>query len=236
MQPIPQNYMAYDRTIVVFSPDGRLLQVEYARQAVKRGSTAIGIIINNGVILGAIKSSMPLTVSDTSKKVFEIDDHIGLVGSGILADARYLVEMARVKSQINEITYGEPISIQTLTKYLANHKHMATQYAGLRPFGVGLLIGGADKSGPNLYETDPSGTMIEWKAQAIGRGAERAKKVLKSGFKEGMSESEGVKLLLKALKAGEKDVTKEGMDIAVITDKEFKKVSGSDIDRLIKKK
>jgi proteasome alpha subunit len=228
--------MAYDRTIVVFSPDGRLLQVEYARQAVKRGSTAIGITINNGVILGAIKSSMPLTVSDTSKKVFEIDDHIGLVGSGILADARYLVEMARVKAQINEITYGEPISIQTLTKYLANHKHMATQYAGLRPFGVGLLIGGADKSGPNLYETDPSGTMIEWKAQAIGRGAEKAKKILKSGFKERMSESEGVKLLLKALKAGEKDVTKEGIEIAVITDKEFKKVSGSDIDKLIKAK
>ena len=101
MQPIPPNYMAYDRTIVVFSPDGRLLQVEYARQAVKRGSTAIGITIGNGVILGAIKSSVPLAVSDTSKKIFEIDDHIGLVGSGILADARNLVEMARVKSQIS---------------------------------------------------------------------------------------------------------------------------------------
>jgi len=236
MQPIPQNYMAYDRTIVVFSPDGRLLQVEYARQAVKRGSTAIGITIDKGVVLGAIKSSMPLTVSDTSKKVFEIDDHIGLVGSGILADARYLVEMARVKSQINEITYGEPVSIQTLTKYLANHKHMATQYAGLRPFGVGLLIGGFDNTGSNLYETDPSGTMIEWKAQAIGRGAEKAKKILKAGFKDNMSAKEGVKLVIKALKAGEKDVTKEGMEIAIITEKEFKKISGSDIDKLTKAK
>jgi len=236
MQPIPPNYMAYDRTIVVFSPDGRLLQVEYARQAVKRGSTAIGVIIDKGVILGAIKSSMALTVSDTSKKVFEIDDHIGLLGSGILADARYLVEMARVKAQINEITYGEPISIQTLTKYLANHKHMATQYAGLRPFGVGLLIGGFDNTGSNLYETDPSGTMIEWKAQAIGRGAEKAKKVLNTGFRDKMSEREGVKLVIKALKAGEKDVTKEGMEIAIITEREFKKISGAGIDKIEKGK
>lgn len=228
--------MAYDRTIVVFSPDGRLLQVEYARQAVKRGSTAVGIIINKGVMLGAIKSSMPLAVSETSKKVFEVDDHIGLVGSGILADARYLVEMARVKAQINEITYGEPISVPTLTKYLANHKHMATQYAGLRPFGIGLLIGGVDKTGPNLYETDPSGTMIEWKAQAIGRGAEKAKKVLKTGFKENMSEKDGAKLLLKALKTGEKNVEKENIELAVITDKEFKKISGAEIDKLVKTK
>lgn len=226
--------MAYDRTIVVFSPDGRLLQVEYARQAVKRGSTAIGIVINNGVILGAIRSSMPLAVNHTSKKVFEIDKHIGLVGSGILADVRYLVETARVKAQINEITYGEPISVQTLTKYLADQQHMATQYAGLRPFGIGLLIGGVDTTGPNLYETDPSGTMIEWKAQAIGRGAEKSKKVLKAGFRDNMSEKDGVKLLIKALKSGEKGVEKENIELAIITDKKFKKISGAELDKLIK--
>jgi proteasome alpha subunit len=223
--------MAYDRTIVVFSPDGRLLQVEYARQAVKRGSTAIGIIVNNGVILAATKSSTALAVNNSFKKVFEIDDHIGLVGSGILADARDLVEMARVKAQINRITYGESISIHTLTKYIANHKHMATQYAGLRPFGIGLLIGGINKKRPSLYETDPSGTMLEWKAQAIGRGTEKAKKVLKSGFKDNMSLKDGVKLVLKALKAGEKDVKKGNIEIAIITEGEFKKVSGNEIDK-----
>ncbi len=234
MQPIPPNYMAYDRTIVVFSPDGRLLQVEYARQAVKRGTTAVGIVTANGVVLGAMKSSMPLAARDTSKKIFEIDDHIGVVGSGILADARYLVEMARVKAQINRITYGEPISVQTLSKYIANHTHMATQYAGLRPFGVGLLIGGVDKTGSNLFETDPSGTMIEWKAQAIGRGAEKAKKVLKSGFRENMSEKDGVKLLLKALKAGEKESDRENMELAIITKGQFRKISGPEIDRFEK--
>jgi len=236
MQPIPPNYMAYDRTIVVFSPDGRLLQVEYARQAVKRGGTVVGIVTDRGVVLGSVKSHIPLAVSNTSKKIFEIDNHIGLVGSGILADARDLVELARVKAQINRITYNEPISVNSLTKYLANHKHMATQYAGLRPFGVGLLIGGVDKTGPNLYETDPSGTMIEWKAQAIGRGAEKAKKVLKAGFKDNMSEKDGLKLLLKAMKAGEKNIEKENIDAAVITGKEFKKISGQEISRVVREK
>lgn len=232
MQPIPQNYMAYDRTIVVFSPDGRLLQVEYARQAVKRGTTTIGLVVKGGVILGATKSSAPLSVSDKYKKIFEVDNHIGLVGSGILADARDLVESARVKAQINKITYGESVSVQTLAKYLANHKHMATQYAGLRPFGVGLLIGGVDESGANLYETDPSGTMLEWKAQAIGRGADKAKKVLTAKFKDNMPVNDGLKLLIKALKAGEKSVTKENMEIAVVKENEFKKISVSDVANL----
>ena len=234
MQAIPQNNMAYDRAIIVFSPDGRLLQVEYARQAVKRGTTAIGLVVNDGVILGAIKSSAPLSVTDTYKKIFEVDDHIGLVGSGYLADARNLVEAARVKSQINRITYGESISVKSLAKYLANHKHMATQYAGLRPFGVGLLIGGADGTGANLYETDPSGTMLEWKAQAIGRGADKAKKILKTSYKDGMPTKDGLKLLVKALKASEKNADKESMEIAIIKENEIKKIFGSEIDKFLK--
>jgi proteasome alpha subunit len=223
--------MAYDRTIVVFSPDGRLLQVEYARQAVKRGGTAAGLVVDKGVLLGATKSSAPLSVSDIFKKIFVIDDHIGIVGSGILADARYLVELARVKSQISRITYGEPVSVQTVAKYLANHKHMATQYAGLRPFGIGLLVGGVDGSGANLYETDPSGTMLQWKAQAIGRGAEKAKKVLNSEYKKGMTTKEGLKLLIKVLKAGEKGIPKDGIEIAVVTEKGIKRISPADVEK-----
>ena len=140
MQPIPSNYMAYDRTIVVFSPDGRLLQVEYARQAVKRGNTVVGLVTGEGVVLGATKSSAPLGVSATPKKIFEIDNHIGAVSSGLLADARNLIEAARVKSQVNTLTYGEPISVSSITKFIADQKHMVTQYAGVRPYGVGLLI------------------------------------------------------------------------------------------------
>ena len=179
-QPQPPSYMAYDRTIVVFSPDGRLLQVEYARQMVKNGSTSVGLVTSDAAILGAIRPSAPLLVSDSSRKIFEIDDHIAMVSAGSLADARNLADMARVKAQINRITYNEPISVSTLTKHICDKKHIVTQYAGVRPYGVGLLIGGVDDSNPQLYETEPSGTMIQWQAQSIGRGADKAKKVLTS--------------------------------------------------------
>jgi len=230
-QPLPPDYMAYDRTIVVFSPDGRLLQVEYARQMVKNGSTAIGLKIKDGIVLGAVKVSMPLAVAESYKKIYDIDDHIGVVSAGSLADARSLVEMARVRAQINKITYGEPISVSSLTKYVSNRKHLVTQYAGVRPYGVGLLVGGVDKSGPRLFETEPSGTMIEWKAQVIGKGADKAKAILSKEYKEGLDLKSGVKLLLKALKAGEKEATADTVDIIAVSKKGTERVSVKDIDK-----
>lgn len=224
-QPIPPNYMAYDRTIVVFSPDGRLLQVEYARQMVKNGTTSIGIRIDKGVLLGSVRVPTPLAVTESYKKIYEIDDSIAAVSSGSLADARDLVEFARVRAQVNMITYGEPISVSSLTKYISDRKHMVTQYAGVRPYGVGLLIGGVDKTGPNLFETEPSGTMIEWKAQVIGRGAEKARKVLVNGYKENMDEKTGVQLLLKALQTGEKVVSTKNLEAVVVRKSGIEKVT-----------
>ncbi len=228
MQTLPQVQMAYDRTIVVFSPDGRLLQVEYAREAIKRGSTCIGIKTKDAVVLGATKTQMSLAVNETHKKIYEIDTHIGAVSSGLLADARDLIEFARIKSQINQITYGEPVTVNTVTKYIADRIHMVTQYAGVRPYGVGLLVGGVDKFGSKLYETDPSGTMVEWKAQALGRGAERARKILKDKYKEGMSIKDGVDIVIKVLKASEKNTKDEDIELAVITRDRFQKLSGKD--------
>lgn len=232
MQPIPSgaNYMAYDRTIVVFSPDGRLLQVEYAREAVKRGSTSIGIAVKDAVILGATKRLSPLGVSESYKKIYEIDSHIGLVSSGLLSDARELVEFSRVKAQINRITFGEPISVQSLTKNICDRKHFVTQYAGVRPYGVGLLIGGVN-SRSVLYETDPSGTMIEWKAQAIGRGAERAKKALEKDYKEDMDRAAGIKLVLKALRVGEKEAGLDNLEIAVAKKNAFERVKPEELKK-----
>ncbi|MEM7815954.1 MAG: archaeal proteasome endopeptidase complex subunit alpha [Candidatus Aenigmatarchaeota archaeon] len=230
-QPLPPDYMAYDRTIVVFSPDGRLLQVEYARQMVKNGSTAIGLRIKDGVVLGAVKILMPLAVNESYKKIYEIDEHISAVSAGSLADARNLVEMARVRAQINKITYGEPISVSSLTKYICNRKHLVTQYAGVRPYGVGLLIGGVDKSGPRLFETEPSGTMIEWKAQAIGKGADKAKAILSKEYKDNLDLKSGIRLLLKSLKAGEKEASAETVDIVAVTKKGTEKVSVKDLEK-----
>lgn len=213
---MPPSYMAYDRTIVVFSPDGRLLQVEYARQMVKNGSTSLGLRIKDAVILATVKPTMPLAVIESYKKINEVDKHIGVVSSGSLADARNLLEHSRVKAQINKVTYGEPISVSSLTKLICDRKHMVTQYAGVRPYGVGLLIGGIDQAGPRLFETDPSGTMIEWKAHAIGRGADKAKKVLAKGHKEGMSAEDGFKLVINALKISEKTVSKDNAEVVIV--------------------
>jgi proteasome alpha subunit len=232
-QPIPPNYMAYDRTIVVFSPDGRLLQVEYARQMVKNGSTSLGIKINSAVILGTVKISIPLAVTESYTKIYKIDDHISLVSSGSLADARDLVEMARVKAQINKITYGEPISVSSLTRYICDRKHLVTQYAGVRPYGVGLLIGGIDKNGPMLFETEPSGTMIEWKAQAIGRGAERAKRVLNKNYKDNMNINDGLKLLVNALKSGEKDINAKNIEVVIVKKDKTERLSPENLSKFL---
>jgi proteasome alpha subunit len=225
-QPIPQqqNYMAYDRTIVVFSPDGRLLQVEYARQMVKNGTTSIGIKLKNGVLLGSVRIPMPLAVTNSYKKIYEIDDSIAAVSSGSLADARDLIGIARVKSQVNMITYGEPISVSSLTKYISDRKHLVTQYAGVRPYGVGLLVGGVDKKGASLFETEPSGTMIEWNAQVIGRGSEKSRKVLIAGFKDNMDEKTGIQLLMKAIRAGEKSISTKNVEAVIIKKSGVEKV------------
>lgn len=225
----PPNYMAYDRTITVFSPDGRLLQVEYARQMVKNGSTSIGIKINDAVLLGTVKIQMPLAVVDSYKKIYEIDEHIALVCSGSLADTRDLVSLARVKAQINKVTYGEPISTQSLTTHVCDRKHMVTQYAGVRPYGVGLLVGGIDESGVRLFETEPSGTMIEWKAQAIGRGADKARKILNKEYKDGMDLKSGTKLLLKVIKNAEKNIDNENIEMVIVKKSGIKRITHKDL-------
>jgi proteasome alpha subunit len=223
--------MAYDRTIVVFSPDGRLLQVEYARQMVKNGSTSVGLKAKDAVILGGAKSSAPLAVKDAYKKVYEIDDHIAVVFSGSVSDTRSLVNMGRVKSQVNRITYGEPITVSSLAQYISDRKHLVTQYAGVRPYGVGMLIGGVNSEGPKLYETDPSGTMIEWMAQVIGKGAEKAKKVLSKEYREGMEVKAAVRLAQKVLQSGEKAAGSDDTEIAIIKEGGITKLTGSEVKK-----
>src|SRR3989338_32390 len=232
-QAMPPSYMAYDRAITVFSPDGRLLQVEYARETVKAGSTAIGLCVKNAVILASIRSAAPLTVLKSFKKVFPVDDHIAIAYAGLNADARSLVEVSRVRAQINRVTYNEPISVQSLTTYICDRMHTVTQYGGVRPYGVGLLVGGVDASGPKLFETEPSGTLIEWHAQAIGRGAEKAKKALEKDFDPGMDLKAGMKIVLHAMKAGEKDVDAASLDLVVVSKDKVEAIPEDEVKRLL---
>lgn len=210
--------------------------MEYAKEAVKRGSTALGITFKDGVAFATVKPAGKLVVSDTTEKIFQVDDHVGSVASGFLADARVLVQLARVRAQIHKITYEEPVDIWNLGRLIGNRMQLITQYGGLRPFGVSLLLGGVDKSGVHLLETDPSGTLFEWRAQAIGKGAALANKILNQKWKENMSEKEALELALDIIDKTEKsDKEKKEVvtDLAVVKKGEkFKKVDESYVKSL----
>ena len=200
MQP---SNMAYDRAITVFSPDGRLFQVEYAREAVKRGTTTVGVKFADGVVLIIDKRvSSRLVEPDSIEKIFTIDNHIGCATSGLVADARALIDRARLDAQINEITYNEKIQIKTLVKRICDFKQTYTQYGGVRPFGTALLIAGVDESGPRLFSTDPSGALMEYKASSEGAGRAGAMAYFEEKYSEDMSLEDAVELGIKALHKG----------------------------------
>ncbi len=223
--------MGYDRTIAVFSPDGRLFQVEYAKEAVKRGATALGIVFKDGILLATVKPAAKLMVTQSLEKIFQIDDHIGAVASGLLADARILINQARIRAQVHRITYEEPIDVWNLARVIGDRMQLSTLYAGLRPFGVTILIAGLDKTGKHLIESDPSGMLYEWKAYAIGRGGNLANKILKQKWKEDLSEKDAIKLALDIIEKTEKEKKGMSIDMAVIREKEkkFKKLEEKEI-------
>jgi proteasome alpha subunit len=202
--------MAYDRAITVFSPDGRLFQVEYARVAVTRGTTTVGIKYKDGVVLLADKKlQSKLTEPHSIEKVLEIDEHVGAATSGLVADARVLVDYARLVSQLNKITYDEKIGVEPLVKRICDYKQAYTQSGGVRPFGTALLIAGIDEEGIHLYETDPSGSLTAFKAGSIGSGRNTVMEMLERDFRDGMSHDEALTLGLKALKETSEETLKE---------------------------
>ena len=225
--------MGYDRTIAVFSPDGRLFQVEYAKEAVKRGSTSLGIVFKDGMLLATVKPTVDLIVNDNMEKIFQVDDHIGAVAAGLLADARILANQARVRAQVHKITYEEPIDVWGLSKVIGDRMQVSTLYAGLRPFGVTFLIGGADKGGMHLIEADPSGMLYEWQAYSIGRGGAVANKILKQKWKLGMQEKDAVKLAMEVIEKTEKEKKDDSIEIIVITkDGKYRKLTTDELKKV----
>jgi len=193
--------MGYDRASTMFSPDGRLLQVEYARESVKQGSTAIGLVCKEGVILVADKRIVDdLMLSDSVEKIFQVDEHIGATATGVVADGRVLIEKSQVMAQEHRVTYGVPIDTLDLVKEVCDIEQFYTQYGGARPFGISILFIGIDNDEPVLFFTDPTGVYFQYKAVAIGEGQLEAREVLSSSYKESMNIEEGIKLALKALK------------------------------------
>lgn len=224
---------AYDRAITVFSPDGRLFQVEYAKEAVKRGATAIGIIAKDSVVLIAHKSTYSkLIVPDSLKKIFEIDTHVAFTASGLIADARKLVDTGRTEAQRHKLLYHESAPVESIARGICDLMQIYTQYGGIRPFGVSLLIGGYDNI-PRLYEAEPSGAMTGFLADSIGSGKKEVDEILEKGYKENMPLDDAIALALNALKkTSEEKLQPQNVEISYIESKNKKFVSMNEKDIL----
>jgi len=224
--------MAYDRAITVFSPDGRLFQVEYAREAVKRGTTTVGLKYKEGVVLIIDKRiSSRLIEAKSIDKIFAIDGHVGCATSGLVADARVLVDRARIEAQIHRITYNEQIPVEVLVKRICDFKQNYTQYGGVRPFGTALLVAGVDQQGTHLFETDPSGALMAYKAGSIGAGRNTVMSVFEEKYQDNLNLDGAIGLGMEALtKASEGEIKPETVEIGLIQAGEtFRKLDPEDV-------
>lgn len=184
MLPAQQGY---DRAITVFSPDGRLYQVEYAIETVRRGTIAVGVKCKDGIVIAVEEKPRKLQISNIAQKIFQIDDHVGVAAAGYIPDARSQVDNARFFSQSNKMIYDEAVQVETIAKHLADQCQQFTQYAGVRPYGVALILGGVVNNTPQLYLTDPSGTYISYDAIAIGSGSDAVTDFLEKTYKKDLS-------------------------------------------------
>ena len=211
----------YDRALTIFSPDGRLYQVEYAIETVRRGTIAVGIKVKDGVVLAVEERVKKLQNPRLSQKIFQVDDHIMIAAAGYVPDARVLVDAARTLAQNNRLIYDEAVEVETVARSLGDLAQQYTQYAGVRPFGVSLIIAGIDKEAPALFTTDPSGTYLEYEAVAIGGGSDTANEYLEQNYREDLSMDEAIDLALRCiLKVNEGKVEPINVKVAYIETKD----------------
>ncbi len=230
--------MGYDRAATMFSPDGHLLQVEYAEKTVKLGSSSIGLVCKDGIVMLADRRIRDkLIAPESANKIFEIDEHIVATAAGILADARILIDKAQLLSQQNRVTYDMQIEPISVIRMIADSKQMFTQYGGARPFGISIMLGGVDKGRAHLYTTDVTGNFLAYRANALGEHDEQIKEILRKDFKDDITVEEGIRFALKMFK----DILGKNFDIyrfdvGYITLKDSKLVRkyGDDLKKYLK--
>ncbi|MHA7734493.1 archaeal proteasome endopeptidase complex subunit alpha [Nitrosopumilus sp. S6] len=224
----------YDMTPTMYSPDGRIYQVEYAIETVKRGTLAIGVLSKEGVIIAVEEKPRTLQSTDVTQKIFQVDYHIGVAAAGYIPDARVQVDNARFFSQGNRMTYDESVEVATVAKHLADQAHQFTQYGGVRPNGVSMIIAGVDQKGESIYVTDPSGTYVQFAAIAIGAGSDDVNAFLEKNYKEDLSLEDAAALAIAAinLKAEKKEGINDIKMAKISTEsKIFEKVSEADLEK-----
>ena len=223
----------YDTDVTVWSPEGRLLQVEYAMESVKQGSACVGVRSDTTCVLGALKRSVS-ELSSHQKKLLEIDDHIACGIAGLTADARSLAKYMRSECLNHKYVYGTPIPPHHLMADLADKHQRTTQMAVRRPFGVGLLLASVDtRSGkPHLYQTCPSGNLYEFVASAIGARSQSARTYLEKHH-ESFAAASKDELIVHALQAlvgcvsGDDELTVDNGSIAIVgKDQHFTLIEG----------
>ncbi|MEM3065136.1 MAG: archaeal proteasome endopeptidase complex subunit alpha [Candidatus Nitrosotenuis sp.] len=227
----------YDMTPTMYSPDGRIYQVEYAIETVKRGTLAIGIRSKDGVVMAVEEIPRKLQVAGVTQKIFQVDDHIGVAAAGYIPDARVQVDDARTFSQSHKLIYDEQVEVETVAKHLADRCHQYTQYSGVRPFGVALIIAGVDQRGNLVYVTDPSGTFVSYSAVAIGANAEEVNSFLEKNYRDDMSLDDTIALAIAAidLKTEQRDGTKHIKAAKITKEKKtLEKLSDAELEKYAK--
>ncbi|WP_069806470.1 archaeal proteasome endopeptidase complex subunit alpha [Vulcanisaeta thermophila] len=231
----PQVY-GYDRAITIFSPEGELYQVRYAGEAVKRGWATLGIKCVDGVVLAAEKRKVSSLIDlDSIEKVYVVDEHVGIAASGLLSDARVLIEYARQEAQTHRLLYDEPIDVELLTKRISDLKQIYTQHGGVRPFGAALIIGGVDRHGPRLFQTDPGGIYFGFYAVAMGAESGRITEFLEKEYKYNMSLDDCIKLSIRALSLVLEAQEPDRLEIGVVDVKtrQFRKLTQDEVRKYL---
>ncbi|KAL4142525.1 hypothetical protein QTP88_004966 [Uroleucon formosanum] len=206
----------YSFSLTTFSPSGKLVQIEYALAAVSAGAASVGIKASNGVVVATENKRKSLLYETTVEKVQKITPNIGMVYSGMGPDYRLLVRKARKEAAQYQLKFEEEIPTALLVQEVASVMQEYTQSGGVRPFGVSLLVCGWDKTGPKLYQCDPSGAYFAWKATALGKNYVNSKQFLEKRYKEDLELEDAIHTAILALKEGfEGQMTEENIEVGV---------------------